>query len=353
MTTTSALVRAPDAARVPYEKLGWPGLRFRLLEEAGEPMDILFRRYRFDGTVVDHEHIKHESHDGVGGMTALLESRGWTVPTMPVLQRPARPGLLRRLWLLRSYIREVRGWPSAWRTEPEWSVLGRWPPVAIALFDRARTEAYAAALKRSSASTTSGLLAALDRAAASRLLADGSPRRWMVPVNMRVTSDKAYGNVVTSVLVPFPSTRTPDDIHTAIKDMLARDLHWGAALFGDIAKRFSVERARRITLRFDPRRAIFGFVTNVGAWPPPDAVGTDDDDASTWAIVPPVGRRGPLACAVVTYRGQLAVTLKVHGCLRMDAAGVRAILDDVAAEVARVADGAGTGAVFTDDATAR
>ncbi len=362
MTTASAaLIRHARAHEVPFDALGWPGKRYRVLEQAGEPMDILFKRYRMGGAVVDEELVRHEVHDGVGAFTAILESRGFTVPSMPALRHPSRPSRLRRLLLLLRYIGEVRGWPSTFREEPAWEVKGAWPAVAVALFDRARTTAFAQALARQGASTTSGILASLDRHAAARFLTQESPRRWMVPVNMRTSpTEKIYENRVTSVLLPFPEAQQPAAVHASLKHMLSSDYHWGTQLFIDVAKRFREERVRRMSARFDPRRTVFGFVTNVGAWPPAGAAaprGDEDadspDDDAAWCMMPPVGRRGPVACGMLTWRGKLVVTLKVHGCLKQSAADVRAVLDDVAADVAAAAGGAGAGAVFSDDTTAR
>ncbi len=350
--TMRALIRYAEAHRVPTEELGWPAIRFRLQEQAGEPMDIIFRRYRFDGSAVDEELLRHESHDGVGAMTAILEERGWTVPTM-VSQRSRRPGLLRQLLLRRRYRRKIRPWPNRWQTEPDWSVKARWPSSAMALFDVERTAAYAEALVGQGASVTSGILSALDRRAAQLLLTSESPRRWMVPVNMRQPGPKRYGNVVTSIPLLFEKAMAPGEVHRELKAMLGADMHWGAAFTAELLGRLSVERTRCMLASFDPRRTIFGVVTNVGSWPPADATppATPDDDESTWVIVPPVGRRGPLASTMITWRGKLAVTLRVHGCLRLRDDDVRALLQGVADDVAAVAGGAGRGVVFTDPST--
>jgi len=363
LLVTSALVRYDKARDIPFEELGWPGKRFRAMEAVGEPMDIWFSRYdRNTQRVVEQELIRHESHDGVGAMTAILEDRGFTVPEMPTMRRAGKkPGKLRRLLLLLKYIGEIRGWASIWQKEPAWETRNEWPAAAIALFDRDRTAAYEKALRAQGSATTAGILSSLDKHAAARLLTPESPRRWMVPVNMRVDpGERVYGNKVTSILVPFPTSLNPREVHAEIKRMLAANYHWGTLIFSDFAQRYDEARVTRMMRRFDPRRTIFGFVTNVGEWPPPgavppssggEAVGDANGDAQ-WTVTPPVGRRGPLACAMLTWKGQLSVTLKVHGCLGLAAADVRAILADVAKDVELVAGGAGSGVVFTDEKTA-
>lgn len=322
-----------SSPRAPLSSLRWPAVRFRLLDEAGEPMDIRLRRVRLvDGAVLEAEDVRHEDHDGVGALTALLQDRGFAIDAMPVVADPQRPSLWRRLLLLRSYIAAIRGWPQRYRQEPDWSVVVGGPTPAVAFLDVPTTAALHAALKSAGAGLTAGIVSALDEAAAQLLLADESPRRWMVPINMRTSAaldDENYQNVVTSLLVPFPQALSPAEVHAALKDMLAQRWHWGTTVMSSLFSRFSIKRLRRMVGRFNPRSSIFGYVSNVGSWPPAGVVDVDTDDTSTWAVIPPVGRRGPLATVVIVYRGRLAVALHAHGCLRLS--------DDAVAHLVRTA----------------
>lgn len=326
----SALIRRADAHLQPSSSLGWLGLRFRLMEEAGEPMDIGFVRYTRDGGVVDEEWIKHESHDGVGGFTALLESRGATVRGMP-MARTKRPFLLRRLVLLWRYLRTLRGLPMQWKTEPDWTIKGKWPAAAVAVVDVDTTAALEKRLRDAGASVTMGVLAALDQQASRLLLAEGSGRRWFVPVNLRTSSEKRYENVVSLLALRFDGGRTAAEAHALLKSFLVDDLHWGAGMAGQLLLRLGEERLRRRLQRFAPGRVSFGFVSNVGVFPDErTTLPRDDGDLSgpggTWAIIPPVNRRAPLACVLLQYKGALGVSFKLHGCLRVDDDGVRALL---------------------------
>ncbi len=347
-SSSSSLITRADP-RQPIEALRWPALRFRLLDELGEPMDIGFRRVSVkDGSVVEAVDVRHEDHDGVGGFTALLEARGFTIPTMPVMADPAEPGWFTKLGLLRRYLGVIRGWRQQWKREPDWSVVVGGPAPAIALLDRATTKALLHKLKASSSGLTAGVVAALDRVAAEALLQPGSPRRWMVPVNMRTSTTKHYGNAVTSLLLPFPSSLSAAEAHAALKDMLARRFHWGTTLVSSWLSRTRHARLRRMLRRFDASKTIFGYVSNVGAWPPAGVVDVDGDDATTWAVIPPVGRRGPLASVLLVYRGRLAVSLHAHGCLRMSDDDVIALLRSAVVALLRdagVDDGGGSSVV--------
>jgi hypothetical protein len=322
-----------SSPRAPLSSLRWPAVRFRLLDEAGEPMDIRLRRIRLvDGAVIEAEDVRHEDHDGVGALTALLQDRGFDITAMPVVVDPQRPSLLRRLVLLRRYIAAIRGWPQRYKQEPDWSVVVGGPCPAVAVLDVDTTTALLAALKAAGAGLTAGIVSALDEAAARVLLADESPRRWMVPVNMRTSAAldvDNYANVVTSLLVPFPQAQSPAEVHAVLKDMLARHWHWGTTVVSSLFSRFSIARLRRMVGRFNPRSSIFGYVSNVGSWPPAGVADVDTDDTSTWAVIPPVGRRGPLATVLIVYRGRLAVALHAHGCLRLS--------DEAVADLVRTA----------------
>jgi len=329
-TTTTKKLTTRSSPRAALSTLQWPALRFRLLDEAGEPMDLALRRVRIkDGAVVDAEDVRHEDHDGVGALTALLEDRGFTIDSMPAVADPDVPGVWRRLLLLRAYVSAIRGWPQRWKHEPDWTVKVGGPSPAVAVLDVATTTALLKSLKASSSGLTAGVVSALDRTAAALLLDEESPRRWMVPVNMRRSSHKGpddYKNAVTSLLVPFPTAQSPAEVHAVLKDMLARRWHWGTTLMSALLSRMSHARLRRMLARFDGRKSIFGYVSNVGSWPPAGVVDVDGDDDSTWALIPPVGRRGPLATVLLIYRGRLSIALHAHGCLRLDDEAVASLL---------------------------
>lgn len=350
-TTTTKKLRTKSQPRSPLSSLRWPALRFRLLDEMGEPMDIGFRRVRIaDGVVVDSEDIRHEEHDGVGAVTALLEDRGFTISSMPAMSDPEPPGWLRRVFLLRAYLTAIRGWPQRWKREPDWTVKTGGPSPAIALFDVATTTALLSSLKAASSGLTAGVVACLDRVAAELLLEGDSPRRWMVPVNMRTTTRKAaedYQNIVSSLLVPFPSAQSPQEVHGILKDMLRQRWHWGTSLVSAVFSRLSHARLRRLVARFDAKKTTFGYVSNVGVWPAAGTVDVDTDDSSTWAIIPPVGRRGPLASVLMIYRGRLAISLHVHGCLGLGDADVKDLLRRAASELLREQQVVGAARVYS------
>lgn len=352
MTTTplppTKKLKTKDSPRAPLSSLAWPAIRFRLLDELGEPMDIGFRRVRFDdGVVVDREDVRHEDHDGVGGMTALLEDRGFSVPTMPAMADPTPPPWLRRLFLLRDYLSAIRGWPQRWKTEPDWTQKLGSPSPAVALFDRATTTALLSSLKAASSGLTAGVVACLDRVAAAQLLEGDSPRRWMVPVNMRGPDARQYENVVTSLVLPFPSGQSPQEVHGILRDMLRQRWHWGTTVIPAVLSRLRVGRLRRMVARFDARKSIFGYVSNVGVWPPAGVGDVDGDDSSSWCLIPPVGRRGPLASVLLIYRGQLAITLHAHACLRLSDGDVASLLQRAADELLREQRVQATAKVFS------
>jgi hypothetical protein len=160
---------------------------------------------------------------------------------------------------------------------------------------------------------TALLLQALN-ATVTPLVADGAgPATWTVPVNMRggVRVEPDIANASSLVALPIELTATSRDVDRALRDAIARDLHWGKWDQVNLMIRFG-ERALRKKVRqyyAGGSASRIGVFSNVGAWKArvPADVGMLGFGPAT--------RMDPIFAGAVTLNGKLCLSMRVHPLL--------------------------------------
>jgi hypothetical protein len=299
------LIRATDPPR-PFAKLGWPGRRFRVLRELGEPRDFSFLHYDQNGHL-DHaeRHIRHEDHDGVGAFSALMAERGIHTP-LPLVAPP--PTGWRRWWLLWKFMQYNRTVAAIRKRVLD---HGADPATAVCLLSAEETSAVLAQARAEHSSATSWLLANLDELTAAAALVPDSPRSWMVPVNLRTATNRDADNAVGAMMLPFYSTRTAAELRDTIDHQVRAQLPFGPQALVPWMLRQPEQKLRRRANRA-PRVPVFGLLTNLGAWPAEAKPGW-------WVVVPPTSRGSWLACGVITIGGCMSLCLKADVRLGLEA----------------------------------
>jgi hypothetical protein len=331
------LIRATDPPR-PFAQLGWPGRRFRVLRELGEPRDFSLLGYDDAGHLVDEErNLRHEDHDGVGAFSAMLHSRGMAV-TMPVVAAP--PSGWRAWRLLWRYLQHNR---TVAADRKRIVTTGSDPAAAVLLLTETQTSALLVTCRAERSSVTAWLLSNLDELAADAALQPGSPRSWMVPVNLRTASRLSDDNAVGAMMLPFYGTRTATELRDTMHHQVEQQLPFGPQVLVPWMLRQSEAKLRARAQRGPPRKPIFGLLTNLGAWPalPP----------GWWAVVPPTSRASWLACGVLSVGGRMALCLKADFRLGLDAQELLAMLRAMRMRIVGDADPEG-GHLFSETSTA-
>jgi hypothetical protein len=319
------LRRETDPPRA-FAELGWPGRRFRVLRDLGEPRDFSILHYQDGNLTWAERNIRHEDHDGVGAVVALLRERG-VQPTIPTVTPPAL-GFTRwrLLWRFLQYNRTVVSAPiRLLKTKPdtERAQQNHWPAASMWMLDAADTSTVVAGCRARQATVTSWLLSTLDEVCAPLLLQPGSPRTWMVPVSLRTPTSLDEDNAVGAMMLPFYENRTAQELKETIGMQVRDKLAFGPAVFVRWLMKKSEAQLRAAALKPRERRHLFGLLTNIGTWPAPAG------DDGTWVLDPPVSRMNWLACSVLSVGGRLGVCLKVHGVMGVSSEQVHDMLHQV------------------------
>lgn len=295
------------------------GDSFQVLASLGEQVGIAFGRVSA-GDAVEWFELPHTDFDGVGGLAHLLRGRGMACAALPGLARPERPGFLGWLRILRQDPSGDRHPVVAWRRfDPALRPGGETNRPAWRLLSLEESAAIGPRAEASGASLNTWLLLALHRALVPRLV-EGTPARpglWMVPVNMRggVKAARDTANQSGYLAVELPAGAGPSEAHAAVKDALARNLHWAAWLQAGFSRFVGRGLYGRLIRGYwsRPRHPWLGAFSNLGEWPPQGEAG--EPGTSGWVFTPPVMKTIPLAAGAISWRGRLGLALRLHPAL--------------------------------------
>jgi hypothetical protein len=308
-----------------FSELGWPGRRFRVLRDLGQPRDFMLLGYGEDRALVEAHNVHHEDHDGMSAMRAWLRQRGVDVAPQTVAG-PAASSTLAEWWRLFQYLRHNRTVVAVPKRPLREERHVAWPAAAVAVLSATQTTSLLAACRAQNATLTSWLLSRLDAHASKLCLDHNSPRTWMVPVNTRTEATKTADNAVGAMLLPFFSAREPSELSSTMRHHRDHDLPFGPFVLvtRQMSRTETQLRVQAQRRRFE--RPLFGLLTNVGVWP-----GLPGIDAV--AIAPPVSQSCWFGCAVVTSGGKLSLCIRAHACLGLAAGDIEALMRTLVADV--------------------
>jgi hypothetical protein len=308
----------------------WVGAWFPIMESLGEDTRIPFGRFERDSNSIEWIRIPHEQVDGVGGLTRLLDARGWRVGPMPE-KKEARPNSLGLAVCFLRYQPMVRPRSTAWRVY-DYSKRGATTGIHWRIFARDETDRLRAKANNSGASLNSFLLAALNESATALFLKPESRSTlWWIPVNMRGLARRTdpASNHSSYIGVNLARGSLPADVHQAIKTQLARRMHWGSWMGIHIGAVIGVSGMRRIMRFYEKTQNCWmGTFTNLGDWPPPGYAPPAEGDSSGWTVSSTVTVSHPIGAACMTWDGQLTLTLQVHPALTIDDAQVKSLFEE-------------------------
>ena len=301
----------------------WNNLKYELIEEFGENMDILLVRF-WPETGSFQWHIRsHITMDGAGAFSDVLaQADDVTFDRLPMRSSLQEPNLLQKLSLAFRFFLLTRGGAAPWRIPVDFSIRGPSNGFHFYYFTEEETEALEAFAKNAGSSLTGLMIKTLDDAAASALLEVGSERTWVIPANLRgaVTKEFNKGNYSTSILVKTSDGDSEESIYKKMWRFIDKGLLWGSWNFTNLPKYMSVSRYRKMVQGMG--NAAFGSMSNLGQAPypgmhyPKDAA---DTTSYLWTVVPPSSVVVPINGGFIVWEKRLAMTLKLHPCLKQSA----------------------------------
>ncbi len=309
-----------------HTKTDWVGEVFAAQRDCGEDVSIVYGRKSATLSQAEPQwfELPHDRFDGIGGLAALLREQGLRVGALPAL-RGERFGIFRALRGLAAVLPTLGIRPRTWRTFDGGRDARRLPVaerLAWRLLSVAQTKRIVAAAKRAGVTVNTYLLFHLDAQVCGALAAPKSPRRWMIPVNLRgaVTRHSEAIPHMSFLAVDVGDDASPGGLQAELTRLKRRAYHWGSWLALNAGRLLGRAGMRR-DMRNRERRnhGWTGIFSNLGVW---EVAGSDP-----WIFCPAISRVHPVGAGCITMNGRMALALQLHDALRANLRTSHALLD--------------------------
>ncbi len=294
-------------------KKDWVGTWFHLIEKRGIPIHVVLGSCEpGSDQITKFKDYSHADYDGVGLVVEHLREQGLK-PQVPTL-----PDIYRRSWrtLFAGLIANLRFVPVF---SAKWKVMDYSPtrPKEYGLFahqvlSREDSQQIFAASKIAGVSVNAQLLWALDKTLREHWVPDSGPFFWMLPINMRVDSQKKTdtSNHASWIWVDTLGAHSAIQIQNQIKKRLSDGFHWGAWVALNIGKlirirgmNFLLNQAEKINERW------VGTFSNLGSW---------NIDSDPLVVIIPTPPTTPISVGCISINKRLGLSLHVHPNLKVN-----------------------------------
>ncbi len=306
-------------------KTDWVGEVFAALRDCGEDVSIIYGRKPSPAQAEPRWfELPHDRFDGIGGFAALLREQGFRVEALPEL-RDDRFRVLRALRGLIAVLPTLGIRPRTWRKfdgSRTATLLEPGERLAWRVLSAEQTQRVVAAARRAGVTVNTYLLFHLDAEVGRALAAPASPRRWMIPVNLRgaVTRQSEPIPHMSFFTVDVGEGVSPTGLQAELTRLKQRAYHWGSWLAlnsGRLIGRAGMRRDMRN--REKKNHGWTGIFSNLGVW---DVPGSDP-----WIFCPAISRVHPIGAGCITMNGRLALAMQLHDALGTNLRTSNALLD--------------------------
>lgn len=292
-------------------KRDFSGEKYLVIEEQGDPINMIIGRYHRDTDNIDWYIRPHSQSDGIAAMTDLLIGDGFTIKTQPHRKKAWKPGFFQSIVLFIRHLATIRYHAYSWsHREPK--KRGNALCFTAAFYDKGVWTKLTRHAHKQKVSVNSVMLSALNQACCECLLTSlPSKTTWAIPVNMRgvVTEGSDSGNVTSNITVRISPNATSLELDRKFKTGFKKGLHWGAWIFS-----YVISMAGKPGLRLvlgKGKAGWMGVFSNMGKWPGSAATGTIDDNI-TYFGGPPVNLLMPICSTCLIWNNRMTVSLQLH-----------------------------------------
>lgn len=304
------------------------GLKFKILRENGEDVDISF--VKFNKGKPTKLYIRgHEYSDGLGFFADLFEFHyKEKIGDLPIAKTDSKPGNLKRFFFFILHIIRQRPRDYQWKTKSE-RIIELSTGFNSYTFDSTTSSKLYEYCKREKTSLNALIINLFDKVAKEHLLKSdlrNSKRVWMVPVSLRSKKQQnlRYGNFVTTLSVYTDNLSTPLKIFEQMKKMLKSGLPWGGLWVANISKVLGENRMRKMSSK-EVNAPYVGLVTNLGKW----SFNLKECESDRWTLVAPVSRFAPISVSLFNWNHELSISMQLHPLLKRTPAESRVLFKNV------------------------
>ncbi len=294
----------------------YSAIKFKVSEALGEWMNCLYLKWDRQGQM-DFNFIHHTDSDGASALTKIQEAEGSIVPSVPTQKKILKANFLEKIFLLKKFVKLTKPVAINWAQSRK-DTTGVASSFFIMRFTLEQTQNLERVASERGVSANSLLLWAIDQATSALLLKENSERKWVCPINMRVSQQERYGNhsasIIMNILSSYKDT-TPEFFQSYIRHFLKSQMHWGSQIYSNMARYIGFKGTLHIAKKI--KEIGTGVFSNMGAWPQPDTQCSKESNSIDHRMfVAPATQVLPVASGAFIWQGRLSLSLQIHPSLQ-------------------------------------
>ena len=291
------------------KNIDWTGLKFKLIEELGDSVDIYFIKFDHDNYSIYS--ISHSQADGASGFAQVLNQvDGLNVSTLPCVKESNRGNICKRLYYAVKHL--------ILQSPVEYKFInkvesGKNKFINLISFSPSESKILEDYAVKKSININSLFLDCLDKIIVKNFLVNDSARKWMLPVNIRRKKYSKYlkGNFVTALTIKTNSSSTEVSIYKQIRTHLKSGIIWGGWIVANAPKFFGVKKMRKMTQSL--KSPYIGFCTNLGKWPLDKEKVTKSNHI--WGLSASPNKFTPVSLSILEWDSRITIGLEIHKSL--------------------------------------
>ncbi|EQC43961.1 hypothetical protein [Bacteriovorax sp. Seq25_V] len=293
------------------DEIDWSGIKFKIMKELGECIDIIFIKENRENTKKKIFLKSHDLADGLSAITELLEiDNNINIDRFPIVKAHKKPSQIKRLILAYKHLKRQSPVDYNWKIKRK-EITGTSPGLAYFYFTNEQTTLIKKICEKRNINTNTLILWALDKVAGEIFVNPTEKKVWMVPVNIRDSYEQKYkkGNHATALSIITQGNQKPENIHKQIKEQMKSGIIWGGKIVANAPKLIGEKRLRKIGA--NAKSPYLGLCSNLGEQPFED-FRIKNKEQYQWLVFPPSIKYCPISVCIMTWDGRLGISCQLH-----------------------------------------
>jgi hypothetical protein len=306
-------------------KKDWGGLKFKIMKEQGECIDIIFIKHSHSQQ--RHKEIYLKPHDQADGSSAFAQVLNKidkeNITELNTIKTEQKPSLPKRLFYIYKHLQRQKPVHYNWKKYYN-NQKGVSKGVSYFILNKEQSLLIEKKAKEKKSNVNSLFLSALDKATSELLENKNQKRVWMLPVNIRTKkfAKELKHNYVTTLSIILENNRSDKEIYNQIKSMMKSGIIWGGQIVANAPKYIGENRLRKMSQNI--KSPYIGLLSNMGQW---DSRRPKNDEH--WVMAAPVTRFCPVASILKKWNGQYSFSCQLHPTLSQNLQETDRIMKEV------------------------
>jgi hypothetical protein len=252
------------------------------------------------------QHFRHRDTDGIGMITQVKKSLGYSPGPVPVCRDKQEPGFWEVFRRIRRLPKNKLEKKILWKDVQQPEAAQELEPI-ICVINQNELENIKKAANHQNVSVSSLTLACLNQSLFRHCLKSDSHAWWFYPVNVRgAVNGPVESNLSSGFYLPLDANSTAKDVHRQVKQKLSASEHWWLWKLAHIGRWIGKSGVRFIYQYISRRQFYIGSFSYLGDWSLPD------HPQLLLSVCGAGSKNYPVSTGITECNGQLTLALKFH-----------------------------------------